>query len=222
MFNRHSFGQHLGALRRHARIGRGFSGEAALYALHASPMGGRGGPRGADGGAGFGRHGGGGHGGGHGRGGRMFEQGAIKLLALSLVAERPCYGYDLIKFIEGLVGGDYSPSPGVIYPTLAYLVDMGWATVADGEAGRKQYTVTPAGLEQLERQRADLSALQERLKGVREGAGARRSPDIMRAMGNLKAVLQTRFAQEGADAGLARRVAALIDEAALAIQKLEA
>ena len=139
-------------------------------------------------GAGFGRHGGG-HGGGHGRGGRMFEQGAIKLLALHLLAERPCHGYDLIKFIENLVGGDYSPSPGVIYPTLSFLVDMGWATLSDGEAGRKQYTVTAAGLEQLERQRDEINALLERLRGVREGAGARRSPDIERAMGNLKAVL---------------------------------
>ena len=182
----------------------------------------RGGHAGSDGG-GFGRHGGGpgGHGGGHGRGGRMFEAGAIKLLALSVVAERPSYGYELIKFIEGLVGGDYSPSPGVIYPTLTYLVDMGWATVADGDAGRKQYTVTPEGLAQLERQRDELTALTERLRGVREGAGARRSPDIERAMGNLKAVLHMRFSPANASPDLARRVAALIDEAALAIQKLE-
>lgn len=151
----------------------------------------------------------------------MFEQGAIKLLALSLIAERPCHGYDIIKFIEGLVGGDYSPSPGVIYPTLTYLVDMGWAAVADSDAGRKQYSITPEGLAQLERQQADLTALKERLRLVREGAGARRSPDIERAMGNLKAVLQVRFSHEAADASLARRVAALIDEAALAIQKLE-
>lgn len=151
----------------------------------------------------------------------MFEAGAIKLLALSLVAERPCYGYELIKFIEGLVGGDYSPSPGVIYPTLTYLVDMGWATVADGDAGRKQYTVTPEGQAQLERQREELTALTERLRGVREGAGARRSPDIERAMGNLKAVLHMRFSPANASPDLARRVAALIDEAALAIHKLE-
>lgn len=186
------------------------------HAMHGSHRGGPDGRGGRDGGgSGFGRHGG-----GHGRGGRMFEQGAIKLLALGLVAERPCYGYDLIKFIEGLVGGDYSPSPGVIYPTLSYLVDMGWATVADGEAGRKQYAITPAGLAQLEGQRAESTALQERLRLIREGAGARRSPDVERAMGNLKAVLQVRFSQGAADADLAHRVAVLIDEAALAIQKL--
>ena len=150
----------------------------------------------------------------------MFEQGAIKLLALGLVAERPCHGYDLIKFIEGLVGGDYSPSPGVIYPTLTYLVDMGWASVSDGEAGRKLYAITPTGLEQLEQQRAELTALQERLRLGRAEAGARRSPDIERAMGNLKAVLQLRFSPGTPDAELTRRIAALIDEAASAIQQL--
>lgn len=188
----------------------------ARHGMSRSDLGRPGGRGGRDGsGSGFGRHGG-----GPGRGGRMFEQGAIKLLALGLVAERPCHGYDLIKYIEDLVGGDYSPSPGVIYPTLAYLVDMQWATVNDGEAGRKLYTITPAGLAQLESQRADLDALQARLTVVREGAGARRAPDIERAMGNLKAVLQVRFAQGGSDPELTRQVAALIDAAARSIQQL--
>ena len=151
----------------------------------------------------------------------MFEQGAIKLLALGLVAERPCYGYELIKHIEGLVGGEYSPSPGVIYPTLTYLVDMGWATVADADAGRKQYTVTPAGLEQLALQRDELAGLTERLQAGRAQSQASRSPDVERAMGNLKAVLKARLSGADADGERARRVAALIDEAALAIQKLE-
>lgn len=173
---------------------------------------------------GMGRHGGGaGDGSGHGgRGGRMFEQGAIKLLALSLVAERPCYGYELIKHIEGLVGGDYSPSPGVVYPTLTYLVDMGWATVQDGEGGRKQYTITPAGLDQLAQQSTELASLKMRLQQGRERMAARRSPDIERAMDNLKAVLHQRLAEGQSSAALTRRIATAIDEAALAIRQLEA
>lgn len=174
-----------------------------------------GGPGGPDG-----RRGGGFGGGGSGRGGRVFEQGAIKLLALGLLAERPCHGYDLIKHIEALVGGDYSPSPGVIYPTLAYLADMGWASASDEDGGRKQYTITPAGREQLDRQRDELASLQERLRGVRQEAGARGAPEIQRAMGNLKATLQVRFAQGSPDAELIRKVAALIDEAAAGIARL--
>lgn len=152
----------------------------------------------------------------------MFEHGAIKLLALGLVAERPCYGYELIKHIEALVGGDYSPSPGVIYPTLTYLVDMGWASVQDGEGGRKQYTITPAGLAQLAQQGEELQGLKERLQLGRERMAARRAPDIERAMGNLKAVLHQRFADGNVSAELTRRIATVIDEAASTIQQLEA
>ena len=200
-------------------------GRPASERLHLSRRGGPevppdGGHRGS-GHSGGERGGSGRHGGGHRHGRRVFEQGAIKLLALGLVAERPCYGYELIKHIEGLVGGDYSPSPGVIYPTLSYLVDMGWATVAEGDAGRKQYTVTKAGLEQLERQRAELTALTDRLQEVRARASARRSPEVERAMGNLKAVLHMRLSDTGTADERVRRIAALIDEAALAIQKLE-
>ena len=174
----------------------------------------------ASGGGGFGRHGGG-HGDGAGRGTRMFEHGAIKLLALGLVAERPCYGYELIKHIEALVGGEYSPSPGVIYPTLTFLVDMGWATVQEGNGGRKQYTITPAGVAQLEQQRTELAELTERLQLGKERMAARRSPDIERAMGNLKAVLQQRLAEGSGNAELTRRIATVIDEAASAIQQME-
>ncbi|MCA0244196.1 MAG: PadR family transcriptional regulator [Proteobacteria bacterium] len=156
----------------------------------------------------------------------MFEQGAIKLLALGVLAERPCHGYDLIKAIEDLVGGDYSPSPGVIYPTLAYLADMGWATAADDAGGRRQYTITAGGREQLERQRDELAALQDRLRGVRREASARGAPEIQRAMDNLKATLRVRFARGPAatsgtaDAELIRQVAALIDAAAAGIARL--
>lgn len=190
---------------------------------HGMP-GGRSGGRGHHaGGGGSGRHGGGpddtsGRGG---RGRRMFEHGALKLLALGLVAERPCYGYELIKHIEGLVGGDYSPSPGVIYPTLTYLVDMGWASVQDRDGGRKQYTATTAGLAQLAQQGEELLGLKERLQHGRERMAALRSPDIERAMGNLKTVLHQRFTNGSASAELTRRIATIIDEAASTIQQME-
>ncbi|BEU98703.1 PadR family transcriptional regulator (plasmid) [Acidovorax sp. DW039] len=140
---------------------------------------------------------------------------------MSLLAERPSYGYELIKHIEVLVGGDYSPSPGVIYPTLTYLVDMGWATVHDGEGGRKQYTITSAGLAQLEQQGSELMDLKEQLQMGKAYMEARRSPDVERAMGNLKAVLHQRLGEGGINAELARRIATAIDATALAIQQLD-
>jgi len=56
-----------------------------------------------------------------GRGPRVFAPGDLKLLLPALIAEQPCHGYDLIRRIETLFDGAYSPSPGVIYPTLTFL-----------------------------------------------------------------------------------------------------
>ena len=55
------------------------------------------------------------------RGPRVFAPGDLKLLMLSLLAEQPGHGYDLIRQIENLFDGSYTPSPGVIYPTLNFL-----------------------------------------------------------------------------------------------------
>ncbi len=62
-----------------------------------------------------------------------------------MIAEQPCHGYELIKAIEETFGGRYSPSPGVIYPTLAWLDDMGYAAIEAEDGGRKRYSITAEG-----------------------------------------------------------------------------
>ena len=64
------------------------------------------------------------------RGGRMFDQGDLKLVILQLLEEKPRHGYDIIKELGERVGGEYSPSPGVVYPTLTMLEDMGYASAS--------------------------------------------------------------------------------------------
>jgi hypothetical protein len=46
------------------------------------------------------------------------------LVILHLIAEKPRHGYEIIKEIEDQVGGTYSPSPGVVYPTLTLLEEL--------------------------------------------------------------------------------------------------
>ncbi len=87
--------------------------------------------------AGFGR------GFGHGRE-RLFDAGDIKLVILKLLSEQPSYGYQLIKTMEERLGGGYSPSAGVVYPTLTMLEEEGLATSASTD-GKKVYSVTPEG-----------------------------------------------------------------------------
>ena len=63
------------------------------------------------------------HHGGHRHGGRrrVFDHGDLRFILLRMIADKPAHGYDLIKTLEDRMGGGYSPSPGVIYPTLTML-----------------------------------------------------------------------------------------------------
>jgi DNA-binding PadR family transcriptional regulator len=167
------------------------------------------------------RHGDQGHGGGrHGRrrGGRLFDYGELRLLVLALIADQPAHGYELIKTIEERFGGAYSPSPGVIYPTLAWLEDMGYASVA-AEAGRKSYAITAEGSAFLAANREAADSLLNRAGGEQEGARGR-SLQVMRAMQNLKTALRLRLGEGPADEAAIDAIAAVIDEAATRIGKL--
>jgi DNA-binding PadR family transcriptional regulator len=174
-------------------------------------------------------HGGGRHGGrpggtGHGpegrkrRGARLFDYGELRLLVLALIAKAPAHGYELIKTIEERFGGSYTPSPGVIYPTLSWLDDMGYATV-EAEAGRKSYAITPAGQAFLDENHDAAEALFQRSGD--EGQGRRgRSLQVMRAMHNLKTALRMRLASGQVDEAAIDAIAAAIDEAAQKIGKI--
>ena len=130
----------------------------------------------------FGRHGGGrpgwgpGPGGGGGdwfRVGRMLAQGDLKLLALALIAEQPRHGYELIKLIEEKTSGCYSPSPGVIYPTLTFLEEAGYVT-AESEGAKKRYTITEEGRAYLKENRDIADMVLERLAAIGEKLARRR------------------------------------------------
>jgi DNA-binding PadR family transcriptional regulator len=153
------------------------------------------------------------------RGGRLFDYGELRLLVLALIAQAPAHGYELIKTIEDRFGGAYTPSPGVIYPTLSWLEDSGYASV-EAEGGRKSYAITDEGKAFLEANQAAADALFERANGG-ESAGRRgRSLQVMRAMHNLKTALRLRLASGSIDEAGIDAIAAAIDEAAQKIGKL--
>ncbi|MBY5562519.1 PadR family transcriptional regulator [Rhizobium leguminosarum] len=85
--------------------------------------------------------------------GRKFAAGDLQLVILALLAEQPRHGYELIKILEERSGGFYVPSPGVIYPALAYLEETGLAEV-EAEGAKKLYRITEAGRGRVEENRA--------------------------------------------------------------------
>lgn len=166
---------------------------------------------------GYGHPGAEGEGPARGRRGRMFDQGQLKLLVLHVLDAQPSHGYEVIRAIADLAGGDYSPSPGTVYPTLTWLEDMGLAEALAQDGGRRRYRITSEGRVQLQSRREHLDALLLRLREGRRHALARRAPEIERAMENLKTALRLRFTDGTPDAEALHRIAAVIDHAAVEI-----
>jgi DNA-binding PadR family transcriptional regulator len=79
-----------------------------------------------------------------------FQKGDLKYVLLELIKDTPRHGYDVIRELEEQSHGMYKPSPGVIYPTLQMLEEMGYAVSSEQE-GKKVYTITAAGREFLEK-----------------------------------------------------------------------
>ena len=90
------------------------------------------------------RGGRGGWGGGAFRVGKMLADGDLRLIVLALLNEGPRHGYEIIKELEEKSSGVYSPSPGVVYPTLTYLEEVGYAT-SSAEGSKKVYSITDTG-----------------------------------------------------------------------------
>ncbi len=157
----------------------------------------------------------------HGRGGRerMFEQGGLKLVVLHLLKERPRHGYEIIKAIEELAGGEYAPSPGVIYPTLTLLEELGQAAITEEAGGKKQYGITPAGAQLLETESEPLARMLERLGSAGSVADARRSPELQRSLQNFRTALHLRLGRDGLDGKVLRRIADAIDRAAVEVER---
>jgi DNA-binding PadR family transcriptional regulator len=155
------------------------------------------------------------HGGGRGqRLGRFFDHGDLRYVLLGLIAERPSHGYELIKAIEEKFGGLYSPSPGVVYPTLTLLEELGYIRPEGAEGARKQFAVTQEGSEFLAANRAVVDQIFARMAEVNRTYGGGPAPEIRRAMQNLEAALTIRLGRGPLTAEQLRAVTAALDRAA--------
>jgi DNA-binding PadR family transcriptional regulator len=172
----------------------------------------------AERGFGRGRHGGPERGFGHTRE-RLFDAGDIKLVILKLLAEQPSYGYQLIKTMEQRLAGGYTPSAGVIYPTLTLLEEEGLAT-ATSENNKKVYAVTPEGLAFLEANKPRVDQLFDRLEEAGRGFERGRSPELMKAFGNLRGAVMARMARGNAKPEQIQKIAEAINAAAKTIDEL--
>lgn len=132
--------------RNHHDCGPGFFGFGGRHGSHRGgfgPFGGRGPGGSSRGGFPF---------------GRMIRDGDLRLMSLALIEETPRHGYDIIKALEERSVGFYSPSPGVIYPTLTYLEEAGFTT-SSADGNKKVYTISDTGREHLDENREHVEAI---------------------------------------------------------------
>ncbi|WP_431285939.1 PadR family transcriptional regulator [Humitalea sp. 24SJ18S-53] len=144
----------------------------------------------------------------------------MRLVILHLIAEKPRHGYELIKAIEDAVGGAYSPSPGVIYPTLTLLEELGHVTATTAEGGAKKlHEITAEGRTFLAENRASVEALLARMAEAGRIHGAGPAPQVVRAMENLKLALRMRLSRGPLTEDQANAVAAALDAAATGVER---
>lgn len=168
-----------------------------------------------------GRHGGrmgrtGGRMGGRGR--RLFDQGDLRLVVLFLIGETSRHGYELIREIEARTGGLYAPSPGVIYPTLTLLEELGFITQQVSDGARKLFAITDAGNAELAREAHTVALVVKRMAAT--GSGQADGAPVFRAIHNLKMAVRGRLMRGGTDQETILAAAALLDEAAAKIERL--
>jgi DNA-binding PadR family transcriptional regulator len=160
---------------------------------------------------GFGRHGR--------RPGRVFGQGDLRLVLLKLIADKPSHGYELIKAVEEAVGGAYAPSPGVVYPTLTLLEDMGYVRQQpDADGAKKLYAITPEGEAHLGEQAKAVEAIFDRMAEVAAANRGRSAPQVLRAMQNLNTALRYRLGRGPVTEAQVQAIAAALDAAARAVE----
>ena len=196
---------------RHCHSGRGergnpyFAFREAMHAMrHGGPFGGPmgGGPR------------------GRGERRRLFEGGELRLVLLKLIEDQPRHGYDLIREIESLSGGAYAPSPGVVYPTMTLLLDMGLAEEVESDGPRKLMTITEAGRQHLAERADEVAVAMGRLIALAKVSERTDTAPVRRAMGNLKQALHDCLSREGTTRETQLDVARILDEAVGKIERL--
>lgn len=175
--------------------------------------------------------------------GRKLGSSDLQLLILALLAEKPSHGYEIIKALEERSNGYYSPSPGMVYPALTYLEELGHTTVA-AEGAKKLYSITEGGRAHLESNRAAVDAILAQLAWIggkmdhvrrawagdggeakegaedfdapgRHGGGHYGAPEVRQARRKLKLALAEKI---GASAEEQLRIAGILERAAAEIR----
>ena len=150
---------------------------------------------------------------------RLFDANDIRLLILYFLSQNSAHGYELIKSIEALAKGEYVPSPGIIYPNLTLLEEMGSIQAAEQQTAKKAWQLTDEGKASLEQQSGEVRTILKRLESLGILGGNRRIPEVQRAIHNFKIALSTKLANRDIPQETLYKIIDTLDQAAKEIER---
>lgn len=146
-----------------------------------------------------------------------FQKGDLKYVILDLLKDKPRHGYDIIRELEELSYGFYKPSPGVIYPTLQMLEEMGYASSTEQE-GKRVYSITEEGLKFLENQSNIANGVRRQMKHKWSFKNIGRMVTVMKEFHALENLLGDSFRR--LDADKAEQIRQILSQAYQAIESV--
>ncbi|MDU4092354.1 MAG: PadR family transcriptional regulator [Pantoea sp.] len=150
---------------------------------------------------------------------RLLDATEVRLLILRILATRAAHGYEIIKAIEELSRGEYTPSPSLIYPNLTLLEEMGYVTAVNEASNKKNHWITAEGEAFLQQQQAQLQSVIDRMQSLAVLANNRSQPEIQRAIHNMRTALNTRLADEHISQQALYAIIDVLDDAAKKIER---
>lgn len=149
---------------------------------------------------------------------RLFDYGELRILLLAMIGEKPAHGYELMRQIEERFAGQYVPSPGVMYPTLAWTEDMGYTEIAVAENGKKQYSLTSEGDAFLQANRQLADELLTRSFSEDERSKTKRgNPQLREAFDRLRDVVKSKIRHQS-DEAVSVKILQIVNETIIRIE----
>jgi DNA-binding PadR family transcriptional regulator len=147
------------------------------------------------------------------------ERGEVRYLVLDAIEKQPRHGYEIMQAIEERSGGTYRPSPGVIYPTLQLLEEVGHARVEERES-RKVYAITAEGRRELEEHREEVQDFYERSGAESWEEYAEELADLVKQGGRLFKVLRRAARRGRLTPAMMKKLRGILDEAMARVEAL--
>jgi DNA-binding PadR family transcriptional regulator len=147
------------------------------------------------------------------------DRGNVRYLVLDAIATQARHGYEIIQSIEERSKGAYRPSPGVIYPTLQLLEELGHARVVEQES-RKVFSITEEGTRDLEAHRSEVAEFYERFEDRGWEEQAEHYGDVIKRAAQLFKTFKRAARRGGVSLAAQAKVRKIMDEAVQQIEKI--